>query len=160
MAGRGPAPKAPEERRRRNAPAGGEWIDLPAELTRAVLPTLPKRGKGQGNWSARTRAAWTAWRKDPATSQFGPADVQLTIDLAYLYEQWVREPKVNIAAEIRQRMDALGLTPKGRQDRRWRMPPPAEVVDIAEARPARKSASDRMRELREKRAADANSVAG
>ena len=159
MAGRGPAPKPPEERRRRNAPAGGEWIDLPAELTSAVLPTLPKRGKGAGNWSARTRAAWTAWRADPATSQFGPADIQLVIDLAWLYEEWVRDPRVNLAGEIRQRMDALGLTPKGRQDRRWRLQPAAEIIELEDARPARTSASDRMRKLRE-RAAAAGSVAG
>ena len=159
MAGKGPAPKAPEDRRRRNAPAAGEWIDLPGELTSAVLPALPARGKGTGSWSARTRAAWKSWRADPVTSQYGPADVQLALDLAWLYEQWVREPMASLAGEIRQRQDALGLTPKGRQSLRWRQQPPAEVVELEDARPARASASDRMRKLRE-RAAAAGSVAG
>jgi hypothetical protein len=158
MAGRGPAPKAPEDRRRRNAPAAGEWVDLP-ELAARVLPNLPQRGKGRGAWSARTRAAWKAWQKDPVTSQYGPADVQLAVDLAWLYEDWVREPTVALAGEIRQRMDTLGLSPKGRQDRRWRLQPVAEVVPIDQARPARESARDRMRKLAE-RAAVADSVAG
>jgi hypothetical protein len=147
----GPAPKAPEERRRRNQPAGGEWIDLP-ELAQSVLPKLPARGKGHGVWAARTRAAWEAWRSDPVTSQYGPADVQLAIDLAWLYESWVREPTAALAGEIRQRQDALGLTPKGRQDRRWRLAPRADVVPIDRARDQR-SASDRMKDLRERAAA-------
>lgn len=151
MAGRGPAPKAPEDRRRRNAPTGGEWVTLP-ELTTAVLPALPTRGKGRGSWSARTRAAWNAWRSDPVTSQYGPADVQLAVDLAWLYEEWVREPTAALAAEIRQRQDALGLTPKGRQDRRWRLEPRADVVPIEAAREQR-SAAERMKELRDRAAA-------
>ena len=145
MAGRGPAPKAPEQRRNHHAPQRGEWTDLPAEITRAVLPNLPSRGKGQGTWSARTRAAWKSWRADPVTSQYGPADVQLAIDLAWLYEQWVRDPTASLAGEIRQRQDALGLTPKGRQDRRWRMQPPADVVDLEPERQERAATRRRLR---------------
>lgn len=145
MAGRGPAPKPPEERRRRNQPAAGEWIELPVDLTRAVLPNLPPRGKGQGSWSARTRAAWKSWRLDPVTSQYGPADVQLAVDLAWLYEQWVRDPTASLAGEIRQRQDALGLTPKGRQDRRWRMQPPADVVELEPERQERTETRRRLR---------------
>lgn len=121
MAGRGPAPK--QNRQRRNVPMRGDWIDLP-ELTESVLPDLPEH-----DWSERTELAWAAWREDPATTQYGPADIQGAIELAYLYEQWVRKPSAILAGEIRQRQDRLGLNPKGKRDLRWRVKEPAEVVE-------------------------------
>lgn len=36
MAGRGPAPKDPSDRRRRNNPAGGEWVPTEGEAGRAA----------------------------------------------------------------------------------------------------------------------------
>lgn len=122
MAGRGPAPKA--NRQRRGEPLRGEWVDLPP-LERTVLPALPA-----GDWSQRTRDAWAAWSKDPVTAQYSDADIQASIDLAYVYEQWVKEPTIAIAAEIRQRQDRLGLNPKGKRDLRWRVKEPAEVVEM------------------------------
>jgi hypothetical protein len=115
VAGRGPAPKSFEQRRNHHEPQRGEWTPLPP-LTKAVLPALPR-----DTWSERTKRAWEAWRKDPATGMYGPAEVQLAIDLAYVYEQWVGEATASLAAEIRQRQDGLGLSPKGKQDRRWRV---------------------------------------
>lgn len=116
MAGRGPAPA--ETRRRSNAPARGDWVYLPP-LEKPVLPALPKRAKATGTWSARTRAAWAAWRTDRVTGEYSPADIQAAIDLAYLYEEWVRG--ADVAAEIRQRQDRLGLNPKGKRDLRWKV---------------------------------------
>jgi hypothetical protein len=142
MAGRGRAPKPPEQRRNRTPPARGEWVDLP-ELEKAVLPLLPKRPKGTGKWSARTRSAWMAWRADPVTAQYGPADIQAAIDLAYVYEEWVRGRPV--ADEIRQRQDRLGLNPKGKRDLRWRLPQPAEVHQLDQARGSRGAKPRRLR---------------
>lgn len=122
MAGRGPAPKT--NRQRRGEPLRGEWIDLP-HLENPVLPELPA-----GDWSQRTRDAWDSWRKDSVTSQYSRADIQAAVDLAYVYEQWVNEPTIAIAAEIRQRQDRLGLNPKGKRDLRWRTSEPAEVVEM------------------------------
>lgn len=140
MAGQGPAPKDPAQRRRRNEPARGEWIDLP-ELEKPVLPTLPRRG-ARGGWSARTRTAWAQWRRDPATAMFGPSEIAAAIDLAYLHHDWSRGES-KLAAEIRIRMDGLGLTPKGKRDLRWRVPPPALVLKLDEARQERTPASKR-----------------
>lgn len=131
MAGQGPPPKDPAQRRRRNEPARGEWVDLPVALERAVLPALPKRS---GGWSARTRAAWARWRKDPATSMFGESDLASAIDLAYLHHEWCCGD-VRLATEIRLRMDGLGLTPKGKRDLRWRVPAGAVVVPMEAAEP-------------------------
>lgn len=137
MAGQGTAPKSPDERRNKTPPQRGEWIDLPS-LEAPVLPALPKRAKGTGAWSARTRAAWAAWRSDPVTTQYAIADIQGAIDLAFLYEDWVRGK--DFAAEIRQRQDRLGLNPKGRRDLRWRAPQerPAEKSKSAPRKPSRR----------------------
>jgi hypothetical protein len=147
MAGRGPAPKAADQRRRSNAPTAGEWTELQADGRRKV-PTLPARGKGRGAWSPRTRAAWKSWWRDPVSGMWGEADADLVLHLADLYEEWVREPKAALASEVRQVRDSLGLTPKGRQDRRWRITKPrgpAEVVDMNQQRDAPKRSSTRRR---------------
>jgi hypothetical protein len=134
MAGRGPAPKALDQRRNHHEPLRGEWTSL-HPLKKAVLPILPR-----DEWSPRTRSAWAAWRRDPSTSMYGPAEIQLAVDLAYVYEQWVREPTAALAAEIRQRQDGLGLSPKGKQDRRWRVSAVVEKeaeAEVADIRPLR-----------------------
>src|SRR4051812_33275174 len=114
MAGRGRAPKSPDQRVNRVAPQRGEWVSL-RTLEAPVLPELPDRTPVEGPWSERTTRAWAAWSLDPATGMYGPAEVQQVIDLAYVYEQWVRESLVGLAGEIRQRLDVLGLSPKGKQ---------------------------------------------
>ena len=116
MAGRGPAPKAPEQRRNHKEPTRGEWVDL-APLAKPVLPALPKRRKGEGPWPAATRAVWAAWRRDPVTSQYSEADIAYALDTIRLHA--VMKPTT--AGEVRLRMDALGLTPKGKRDLRWRI---------------------------------------
>src|SRR4051794_34661674 len=104
MAGRGPAPKAFEQRRNHHEPLRGEWVSVAAGAKSALPSALPKDA-----WSPRTTGAWKAWRQDPVTSLYGPAEVQLAIDLAYVYEQWVEEATAALASEIRQRQDGLGL---------------------------------------------------
>jgi hypothetical protein len=119
MAGRGPAPKNPDERARSNVPDRGEWSDLPP-LTKPVLPALPKRTRAEGPWSSRTTRAWKAWRADWVTGAYGPAEVAQAVELAYLYEDAVRDPRAAWWAEVRQWMDRLGLTMKGKRDLRLR----------------------------------------
>lgn len=154
MAGRGPAPKPPEQRRNRSAPQRGEWVDLPAVST-PVLPALEE----SWDWHPRTAALWNAWREDPATTQFGPAEVAAAVELAWLVDEFatgnVRDPEGDekqaareriTAAELRLRMDGLGLTAKGKRDLRWRAP--TEVV--AEQVPDR----PKLAEVRRLRAVD------
>lgn len=144
MAGRGPAPKAPEQRRRRNEPTAGEWITIPLDR-RPKAPPMPARGKGRGQWSPRTRRAWKAWWADPVSSQWSDADRDLVEHLADVYEAWGRDPMPTAASEIRQLRDSLGLSPKGRQDRRWRLAAPAEVVDLESERKARPRSRARLK---------------
>lgn len=141
MAGRGPPPKPKDQRRNRGAPARGEWIDLPA-VDEPILPDLPKRPRGTGRWHARTIAAWAAWRLDPATTQYGPAEVAAAVELAWNLDASVKNEAGAKASEVRLRMDGLGLTAKGKRDLRWRAPseraaeetkperPPSEVTPL------------------------------
>jgi hypothetical protein len=110
MGGRGPAPKPSSQRRRANEPARGEWMDL-EPLAKPVLPALGTRKDG---WSPATRLMWEAWRKDPVSAQWSPADV------AYARDTIERLECGAPPDELRLRMDGLGLTPKGKRDLRWR----------------------------------------
>ena len=131
MPGKGPAPKAQGERRRRNAPARGEWVDL-EPLTEPVLPELP--ALADDDWAPNTRAVWEAWRNDPVTVLWTPADVAFAMDTIVLHN--VMTPST--ASEVRLRMDALGLTPKGKRDLRWRpsseAQAPAQVTKLPQTR--------------------------
>lgn len=140
----GPPPRDPQLRRRRNAPRSGEWIDLPATVGKPILPALPRRTKAEGPWSARTRATWSAWRKDPATTRYTPADIEYAISTILLAELANRKMTASLLAELRLRMNGLGLTPPGKQRLRWRIGEPAEVVELDGARRA-KSARQRRR---------------
>jgi hypothetical protein len=118
MAGNGPAPKDSPDRRRTNKPARGDWIEISAPK-KPLLPTLAQIERG--TWAPRTKATWEAWRKDPATTMWTSADVAFAIETIYLLEELVTEGPASLAGEIRLRQDTLGLTAKGKQDRRWRV---------------------------------------
>src|SRR5688572_3573731 len=120
MAGQGPPPKPPEERARTNGPERGDWVTLPP-LAKPVLPALPRRTKGEGPWSTRTNRMWSAWRRDWVTGCYGDAEVAMAVELAYVYEDAVRDSKPTRWAEARQWMDRLGLTMKGKRDLRLRL---------------------------------------
>lgn len=134
MAGRGPAPKAPDDRARSNTPERGDWVSLPP-LERPVLPALPKRSRGEGVWSPRTKRIWSAWRADWVTGSYGPAEVAMAVELAYVYEDAVRESKPTRWAEVRQWMDRLGLTMKGKRDLRLRLVEAAEPAKASSSSP-------------------------
>lgn len=139
MAGRGPAPKPPEARRNRTPPARGEWVDLPA-VEAPVLPALP-----EGEWHPRTVAMYSAWSLDPAATQFGPAEVAAVLELAYLLDAHVCGDREAKAAEVRLRMDGLGLSAKGKRDLRWRAPTETAAQQAESAAPSK---GTRRRHLR------------
>lgn len=137
MAGNGPAPKPKDQRINNHAPSRGEWVDLPP-LQGPVLPELPDRDDG---WSSMSVAAWRAWREDPVTSQYSPADIAYALDAIRLYDVMTSSS----ANEVRLRMDSLGLTPKGKRDLRWRIIP-GEGETLA-PRPAKKKRNARRGRL-------------
>jgi len=109
----GPAPKDPAQRRGRNVPQRGEWVDLPP-VTHKV-PVMPRH-----EWAAGSRLAWKAWWSDPASTQWTPADRDAVRQLLWITDVFERG-KHSVAAECRLRMDLLGLTQKGKRDLRWRV---------------------------------------
>jgi hypothetical protein len=128
VAGNGPAPKDAAARRRRNAPERGEWQTLKT-LERPVLEPLPVLD-GEDLWCARTAETWEAWRADPVTGTWSPADRAYAMDTIMLH-QMVYGPEGDVARanEVRLRMDSLGLTPKGKRDLRYRLPVDDEDED-------------------------------
>ena len=128
MAGRGPAPKPPSRRRNRVKPARGEWKTV-SRSNLPFLPELPAREADEGGWSKRTTSTWEAWSLDPAAQTFGPSEIAAALDLAYLFETYVRG-ETKLAPEIRLRLDGLGLTPKGKRDLRIRVEDEEEVITV------------------------------
>lgn len=118
MAGRGPAPKPADQRRRYNQPARGEWVDL-EPLPEPVLPGYDEMHFTVAVWM------WQAWRESPVTSQYGPEDIAAIKDLAIGWEEMT-------FADRDRRMDRLGLTPKGKRDLRWRTPNEVKTIKAAE----------------------------
>ncbi len=140
MGGRGPAPADKDQRRRRNAPAAGEWKTLPpgreGRAPRWPLPLplpaeKPEVESRRLAWVKEQRRLWKAvWSKPQATEwegagldEFVARWVLLTIEVGS------GRLSLPILQELRQIEDRLGLNPKGMQDRRWRLgdPEPDEV---------------------------------
>jgi hypothetical protein len=123
MAGNGPAPKLPEQRRHRAEPQRGEWVTLPRE--RREVPDLPP-----GEWHDRAAAAWSHWWSDPAATQWSDSQFDELVALLALSDEFWQGNRTR-AAEMRLRMDGLGLTLKGKRDLRWRAPDDDEAAPPA-----------------------------
>jgi hypothetical protein len=118
MAGRGRAPKPVEERRNTSAPRRGEWLEISAPTVSA--PALP-----EGEWHPRAAGSWGLWWSDPAATQWTDGQYSEVVELlALTHEFWMGN--TTRAPEMRMRAEALGLTAKGKQDRRWRVVAPPE----------------------------------
>src|SRR5439155_10503728 len=133
MAGRGRVPKDPANRQRRNLPARGEWHCAPGiGWPDAALPDPP-----DGLMPA-SKAAWQAWMTSWIAAHWTPADMPGLRQVIRLYDQ-VERGAFQRASELRLSMDTYGITPKGRQDRRWLAPPDAPQPDAPERSQSRYS---------------------
>jgi hypothetical protein len=121
MAGIGPAPKDPSQRRRRNVdPIAGAV--LPADGPDGATPELP------GDHAARTLAWYETWRTSPQASTFLATDWQRLHMLAELVDLYWIEPKKETLSEIRLNEASLGATASDRARLRWSVgdPEPSE----------------------------------
>lgn len=110
MAGRGPAPKDPEQRARRNKDPIPR-TEIP--FVKAKQPVLPARMPGGEAWPARTRAWWRRWGTDPRAKRFDAAAWDELLDTAVVHGRlWSGEWKA--ASELRLRMAKFGTTPEDR----------------------------------------------
>lgn len=106
MAGRGPAPKPPAERRRRN-PAAPLTVVAPDGSEHG--PKLPD----SFDWPDATLKWWETWRTSPQASTFTDTDWSFLLDTAVLHaEFWLGDR--SLAAELRLRAAKFGATPEDR----------------------------------------------
>jgi len=117
MGSRGPAPKPPAQRRRRNKPPETLKITAPEA---PEIPELPFVGTPQ----PFTLRWWeTVWRS-PMASRYVDGDVPALIRLAQLVDSVARgQSNAQEMAEIRQLEDRFGLNPMARKRLGW------EVID-------------------------------
>lgn len=115
MAGRGPAPKPSELRRRRNAPTHAE-VSLPRHGER-LGPDLPK------GYSERTVEWYETWRTSPQASAFEATDWLRLQMLAPIVNAYFVRPGAAALSEIRLNEERLGATYVDRQRARMAIEP-------------------------------------
>lgn len=119
MAGRGPAPKDPEDRVRRNKPN----VTTIAGDGRLRGPALPD-WMGEP-WHPATLDWWANVRKSPQSRTWIPTDWNFLIDTALMHHTMWQKGRWDFAAEFRLRCAKYGLTPKDRQDMGIKIEEPA-----------------------------------
>lgn len=110
----GPAPA--ENRRRRNAPARGDWQPAVGEGWQHGDAPKPPSGLLKAS-----REAWTVWMASWFAAFWTPSDLPGLRQVIRLYDQ-VERGEFQRSTELRLMMDTFGITPKGQQDRRWKPP--------------------------------------
>lgn len=142
MAGRGPAPKDPSTRARRNR--GPEMRVIQGQ--RAPQPPLPKfkvRNPDTGRlvnfvWPEATKRWWKEWGESPLAEDFGATDWSFLLDTAVLHAKyWTGN--TSLAGELRLREAKFGATPEDRLRLRIQY----ELADEAEDRGQRRRAKRR-----------------
>lgn len=102
MAGRGPAPKDSDQRRRRNAGDPVEVLTPDGEIHGPELPDTHE-------WPDATVAWWETWRKSALAPKFTDTDWSFLLDTAVLHaEFWMGDRKM--AQELRLRVAKFGGT--------------------------------------------------
>jgi len=114
---RGPAPKDPRTRARRNKSATAAEMDREVNKDR-VVPPLPKRPRGK-KWHAMVVAMWEDIWRSPMAKEYLQADLHGLYILAELMDAFHRQPSIALAAEIRQQRIPYGITPIDRRRLDW-----------------------------------------
>lgn len=137
MAGRGPAPKDPTKRARRNSdPIPTTTI----RFERGAQPELP----AEYDWPTPTRAWWDNWAKAPQAEHFMQTDWDFLLDTALVHAE-VWSGNNERAGELRLRVSKLGATAEDRARLRLAF---AEADEKDAARPAGSTARERYADLR------------
>lgn len=127
----GPPPKPRNQRRRANAPARGEWRTAPGiGWQHGPLPKPPP------GLMPASRVAWTTWFKAWFAAYWEPGDMPGLRILVRLHDA-VERGEHQRSTELRLWMDGYGVTPAGRQARRWQ--PPEEPTETKSAKSSRKT---------------------
>lgn len=143
MAGRGPAPKDPAERRRRNTTPPPTELETDGEL---VGPDLPELGEDQ-EWPDATLDWWDTWRASPQAKEFTKTDWSFLLDTAFLHMQFW-DGNLKVAAELRLRAAKFGATPEDRMRLRLSIKDPSPTPATPTATNRKKSPAARTRKER------------
>lgn len=136
MAGRGPQPKDPSKRVRRNADPSPTTI---LRFEEAQQPDLPDSMP----WPDETLKWWEMWRDSPQAEHFGSTDWAFLLDTAVLHALLWGNGDHSVMPELRLRVAKFGATPEDRA--RLRM-------QFAEADEADSKRSKPVASARERRA--------
>lgn len=120
MAGRGPAPKDPNKRVRRNGEPTALRVIHAEPTPQPALPEFDLQIEVDGElisqtfaWPERTREWWRMWSESPLTDDYTQTDWDFLLDTALLHAKfWQGETKH--AAEMRLRVAKFGATPEDR----------------------------------------------
>lgn len=127
MAGRGPAPKDPAKRVRRNAdPKPTQQLEADGELHGPELPELEEP------WPAPTVRWWDTWRRSPQAQTMTATDWDFLLDTALLHARFWRGD-AGMAAELRLRVAKFGATSEDRMRLRMQVGEPDKPTEPVEA---------------------------
>jgi hypothetical protein len=116
---RGPAPKDPKLRQRRNKVSTAATLREIEPSERKRTPSLPKRSDGQA-WHPVSRLWWRSVWQSPMAAEYLDADVKGRLyRLAILVDRFWWRPSIALDAQICRNEAALGLSPIDRRRLQW-----------------------------------------
>lgn len=110
MPGRGPAPKDPATRVRRNKT---ETTSVESD-NRTRGPALPDDVMDEP-WHPQTKRWWLTWRKSPQAKTWLPTDWNYLLDTALMHHAMWSKGRWDFASEVRIREAKFGATPADRR---------------------------------------------
>ena len=137
MAGRGPAPKDPSQRRRMNKP---EQFDVITPDGKVHGPDLPDTH----DWPDATSAWWETWRTCALAPKFTKTDWAFLLDTAVLHADFWLGNRA-LAGELRLRVAKFGATVEDRARLKVEIGDPDKAPAPKRLQP--KSAQDRKARL-------------
>ena len=153
MAGRGPAPKDPAKRARRNADDAASTLLRFEEAEQPELPAFSIQVEVDGElttqeyaWPAITREWWAMWRDSPQAEHFGSTDWAFLLDTALLHAAVWGRGEMKYLPELRLRVAKIGYTPEDRARLRMQFAQ-ADEAD-SKRRPAGESARERRGQIK------------
>lgn len=142
MAGRGPAPKDPAKRVRRNADSTSQTILRFEQAEQPELPEFDVQVEVDGEmtsqrfrWPERTREWWKTLGEAPQAEVLGSTDWSFLLDTALLHARVWGEGDLKLLPELRLRVAKIGATPEDRARLRMQFAD-ADAADSKRSAPA------------------------
>jgi hypothetical protein len=112
MPGKGPVPKDPEKRARRNAPPTPLRV---LTLTPVSAPTLPDDLLDESEvWHPATLRWWQRWCESPLSDTWTGVDWSFLEETAVLHHEYMKKRTFTLGSELRLRESKMGATEEDR----------------------------------------------